>query len=296
MINVYELITNRIIAEMEKGIIPWHKPWTCSNGAVSHITGRPYSLLNQILLGLGEPEAENTTDEVPVKEYLTFKQIMAAGGIVKKGEKSKFVVFWKLYQKERENEDETKALVTIPVLRYYHVFEVGQCEGINRKWSDENRPKANPVDEAEQIVSTYFDRETCKLCIRESDRAYYSPTSDLVNVPQMSQDSHSGEYYSTLFHEMTHSTGHASRLNRFIAGSAAFGSEVYSKEELVAELGSTFLLNKTGIDCNNAFRNSVAYLQGWSRALKGDRNMFVSAASKAEAAVNYIINGKEETK
>ena len=267
MINVYELITNRIIAEMEKGIIPWHKPWTCSNGAVSHITGRPYSLLNQILLRLGEPEAENTTDEVPVKEYLTFKQIMDAGGIV-----------------------------TIPVLRYYHVFEVGQCEGINRKWSDENRPKANPVDEAEQIVSTYFDRETCKLCIRESDRAYYSPTSDLVNVPQMSQYSHSGEYYSTLFHEMTHSTGHVSRLNRFIAGSAAFGSEVYSKEELVAELGSTFLLNKTGIDCNNAFRNSVAYLQGWSRALKGDRNMFVSAASKAEAAVNYIINGKEEAK
>ncbi|MBQ6068835.1 MAG: DUF1738 domain-containing protein [Bacteroidales bacterium] len=292
--NIYEEITNRILAEMEKGIIPWQKPWTCSNGAVSHTTGRPYSLLNQMLLMMDEPE-ENTTDEIPVKEYLTFNQIKAAGGSIKKGEKSKFVVFWKMYEKESVNDDGTLATEVIPLLRYYHVFEVGQCEGINRKWAGTARPKLDPVEEAEQIVTTYFGRETCKLHIHETNRAYYSPSSDLVNVPKMSQYDASAAYYSTLFHEMTHSTGHKTRLDRFITGSTFFGSEVYSKEELVAELGSAFLLNRARIDCQKAFRNSVAYLQGWSKALKGDRNLFVSAASKAEAAVNYIINGKEAT-
>lgn len=183
-----------------------------------------------------------------------------------------------------------------PLLRYYHVFEVGQCDGINRKWAGTARPKLDPVEEAEQIVTTYFGRESCKLHIHETNRAYYSPSSDLVNVPKMSQYDASAAYYSTLFHEMTHSTGHKTRLDRFITGSTFFGSEVYSKEELVAELGSAFLLNRAHIDCQKAFRNSVAYLQGWSKALKGDRNLFVSAASKAEAAVNYIINGKEEKK
>ena len=154
----------------------------------------------------------------------------------------------------------------------------------------------NPVETAENVVSIYFNRETCKLNIHETDRAYYSPSTDVVNVPKMTQFSIIGEYYSTLFHEMTHSTGHSSRLNRLNDESTNFGSEVYSKEELVAEMGSAFLLNRVGIDSKEAFRNSVAYIQGWSKALRNDRNLFVSAASKAEAAVNYIINGKEDEK
>lgn len=294
MFNIYEEITNRILAEMEKGIIPWQKPWTCSGGAVSHTTGRPYSLLNQILLMMDDDNED--AEQQSVKEYLTFNQIKATGGSIKKGEKSKFVVFWKMYEKERENENGEKTKDVIPLLRYYHVFEVGQCDGIKRKWSQEKQQIPDPIDEADGVVKTYFDREACRLHIHETDRAYYSPSQDLVNVPQLSQYKVAGEYYSTLFHEMTHSTGHKTRLDRFITGSTFFGSEVYSKEELVAELGSAFLLNRAHIDCQKAFRNSVAYLQGWSKALKGDRNLFVSAASKAEAAVNYIINGKEEKK
>lgn len=289
--NIYEEITNRILAEMDKGVIPWQKPWTSLVGAVSHQSGRPYSLLNQVLLMAAEPE--DSENDNMVKEYLTLKQCNAEGGKIKKGEKSKFVVFWKIFKKEVTNDDGSKEEQTIPVLKYYHVFEVSQCEGIERKFAQTEKPHLDPVDEAEHIVNEYFDREACQLHIRTTNDAYYSPSTDTVNVPKMAQYSVAGEYYSTLFHEMTHSTGHASRLNRFERGSLSFGSEVYSKEELVAELGSAFLLNRAGINCKEAFTNSVAYIQGWSRKLKEDRNLFVSAASKAEAAVNYIINGKE---
>lgn len=291
MFNIYEEITNRILAEMEKGIIPWQRPWICTNGAVSHQTGKPYSLLNQILLT--SDDKDNECDNHQVKEYLTFKQVKDAGGNVKKGEKSKFVVFWKMYQREKVKENGEKEIEEIPTLKFYHVFEVDQCEGINRKWSEENRPHLDPVEKAETIVTQYFNKESCNLIIHRTNRAYYSPSTDTVNVPQMTQYGIVSEYYSTLFHEMIHSTGAKTRLDRFQQGSLSFGSSTYSKEELVAELGAAFLLNKAGVDCKKAFRNSVGYLQGWSRALKEDKRLFVSAASKAEAAVNYIINGKE---
>lgn len=285
--QIYQEVTNRILAEMENGIIPWQKPWTCSGGAVSHISGRPYSLLNQILIGIGSQDQEQTYGE-----YLTFNQAKAEGGMVRKGEKGRFIVFWKMYSKEKEQEDGEKKQNVIPVLRSYYVFEVSQCDGIVRKHEPETRPTLNPISDAESVVNTYFDRESCGLRICESDRAYYSPAEDLVNVPQMSQYDAVEEYYSTLFHEMTHSTGHKTRLDRFLAGSTFFGSEVYSKEELVAEMGSAFMLNRLGIESGKVFRNSVAYLQSWSRKFREDSRLFVNASSKAEAAVNYILNGR----
>jgi len=284
--QIYQEVTNRILAEMEKGIIPWLKPWTCTGGAVSHTSGRPYSLLNQILIMLDGVESD-----VHYGEYLTFKQAKAEGGMVRKGEKGRFIVFWKMYSKEEEKDGE-KTMNVIPVLRSYYVFEVSQCDGIKRKYEPEKHPTLSPVAEAEDVVAKYFDRETCGLRICESDRAYYSPSVDIVNVPQMSQYDAVEEYYGTLFHEMTHSTGHKTRLDRFMDGSTFFGSEVYSKEELVAEMGSAFMLNRLGIESKKAFRNSVAYLQGWSSKLRKDSRLFVNAASKAEAAVNYILIGR----
>lgn len=289
MFDIYEEITNRIIDEMEKGIIPWQRPWTSSNGAVSHITGRPYSLLNQILL---LDENDLLDKENCSKEFLTYKQVQEIGGRVKKGEKSKFVVFWKVYTKEIVTKDGEKKVESIPLLKYYNVFEVNQCENISHKWSKEKRADLQTVEEAENVVKNYFDREKCKLFIRESDKAFYAPLTDSVCVPKLSQYDIEAEYYSTLFHEMVHSTGHKTRLDRLSDWKPK--SQEYAKEELVAELGSVFLLNKTNIDCKKAFKNSVGYLQGWSRALKEDKKMFVSAASKAEKAVNYIINGKEQ--
>lgn len=124
--------------------------------------------------------------------------------------------------------------------------------------------------------------------------SFYRPSDDSVHVPQLSQYAIAEEYYSTLFHEMTYSTGHTSRLDR-LTKTAAFGSQTYSREELVAEMGSAFMLAKLGIDCEKAFTNSVAYLQGWIQALKNDKKMIVVAAGKAEAAVEYILNGKKNT-
>ena len=285
--NIYQMVTDRIIKEMEKGIIPWQKPWNGGECCISHTTGKPYSWLNQLMLG-GK-----------VGEWLTFKQCKAEGGNVKRGEKGCPVVFWSFNDKKIKDVDaDGNEVIRIvrghPFLKYYTVFHIDQCEGIKPKFDKEIKTYDNdPIEAAENIVKTYFDREACTLNIYQSSKAFYSPSTDSVTVPQMSQYEVSEEYYSTLFHEMTHSTGHESRLNRIVKV-AAFGSEDYSKEELVAEMGAAMLVSTAGIDCEKAFRNSVGYLQGWLKALSNDNKLIVVAAGKAEAAVKYILNGKQD--
>lgn len=284
--NIYQMVTDRIIAEMEKGIIPWQKPWNGGECCISHTTGKPYSWLNQLMLG-GK-----------VGEWLTFKQCKAEGGSVKRGEKGCPVVFWSFNDKKVKDIDaDGNEVIRIvrghPFLKYYTVFHIDQCDGIKPKFDTEIKVYDNdPIEAAENIVKTYFDREACKLNVYQSAQAFYSPSTDSVTVPQMSQYEVREEYYSTLFHEMTHSTGHKSRLAR-LDKVAAFGSENYSKEELVAEMGAAMLVSTAGIDCEKAFSNSVGYLQGWLNALSNDNKLIVLAASKAEAAVKYILNGKE---
>ena len=134
------------------------------------------------------------------------------------------------------------------------------------------------------------------LRVNFQNMAFYSPSTDSVSVPRIEQYENPDEYYSTLFHEMVHSTGHVSRLNRFEDGVAAFGNDDYSKEELVAEMGSCFLCGTIGISTDNSFRNSSAYIGSWLSKLKGDKRLVVTASSKAEAAIRYIQNGKEQQK
>ena len=181
----------------------------------------------------------------------------------------------------------------IPLLKYYTVFHIDDCEGIKAKWDVEtDRPHADPIKEAEAIVDNYQERENIRIIRNEiTDKAFYSPSRDFISVPCIEQYTETAEYYSTLFHEMTHSTGHHSRLNRFTgsAANAAFGSEEYSKEELIAEIGAASLINYCGIESNSSFRNSAAYLQSWMKALKDDPTMIVAAAGKAEKAYNYIL-------
>ena len=281
-INVYELVTERIIDELEKGIIPWNKPWTGTrNGAYSRSTGRAYSLLNQMLLR--KPG-----------EYLTFNQCKEAGGKVKKGEKSSMVVFWK--QVTVDDVDpatgETRKKM-VPMLRYFNVFHIDQCEGIEAKYKPEEVKPFDPIAEAEEILTTYRQREGLTIENVRGDRAYYSPANDYICLPLQEQFPDPVEYYSTAFHEMIHSTGHVSRLDR-LNRPAAFGSEEYSKEELVAEIGAASLVAHVGIETAATFRNSAAYIQGWLSALRNDPKMIVSASSKAEKAVHYILNGKPE--
>ena len=279
MLDIYATITDRIIAALQAGIIPWHKPWVGGNsGCISYSTGKPYSLLNHILLGGISGE------------YVTFKQCSLAGGHVRKGEKSKFIVFWMPFEKENEETGEVKQHF---YLRYYNVFHLSQCEGISPRWTASAVTASNlqPDAVAEAVVKDYVDRSGIRLTVTESDRAFYRPSTDEVVVPQITQYQQIAEYYSTLFHELTHSTGHYSRSNR-ISDTAAFGSHEYSKEELVAELGSAFLVNHCGLESESSFRNSAGYIQGWLKALKDDKRLIVSAAGAAERAVSLIL-GKE---
>ena len=188
--DLYAEITARIIAQMEEGIIPWCKPWLASGKAISHATGKPYSLLNQMLLG--RPG-----------EYLTFKQCQEAGGRIRKGEKSSMVVFWKWLQQEDEENGEIKE---IPYLRYYNVFHISQCEGIDARFPAEPLPNAAAAHEtAQAIMDDYLSREKVKLSHLEGDRAFYRPATDEIVLPLMEQFHSTVKYYSTLFHAAAHS-------------------------------------------------------------------------------------------
>lgn len=274
--NVYQIVTDRIIAELEKGNIPWQKPWTGTRTeAFNRISKKPYSILNQMLLKHRG-------------EYATFKQWSELGGHIRKGEKSEIVVFWKLQKYEEENESGEKVEKIIPLLRYYNVFHISQVDGVEPL--KEELHEVEPIEEADRIITEYTSRENLIFKECKSNEAYYSPSQDMVVVPMKEQFQVIEEYYSTTFHELTHSTGHKSRLDRFTDGrAAAFGSETYSKEELVAEIGAASILNRLGIETEKSFRNSAAYVQSWLQVLKNDNKFIVSASSKAEKAVEYIF-------
>ncbi len=271
--DIYKEVTDRIIAQMENGIIPWRKPWIASNQAVSHVTGKAYSLLNQMMLGRAG-------------EYVTFKQCQQEGGKVKKGEKASMVVFWKWVETEDEETHEKKE---VPFLRYYNVFHIDQCEGLKARYAEMLPATADPNENAEVFITDYLFRSGVKLTHESGDRAYYQPAFDRVVLPCMEQFKETAEYYSTAFHELTHSTGHESRLNR-LDRTAFFGTEAYSKEELIAEIGAAALVNHAGLETAASFRNNTAYVQNWLNVLKNDKRFIISAAGKAEKAVNLILN------
>lgn len=273
--DVYEMVTDRIIEQLEQGVISWEKPWGgVIDGAYNRISKKPYSLLNQMLLQHSG-------------EYATFKQWSELGGHIRKGEKAEIVVFWKLQPYEEENADGEKIIKQIPLLRYYNVFHISQVEGVEPLAKPFEEVK--PIEEADRVIADYVKRENIDFEECASNQAYYSPSFDRVVVPMKQQYKNINEYYSTTFHELTHSTGHKNRLNRLQTGAvAAFGSETYSKEELVAEIGSASLMNMLGIETPKTFRNSAAYIQSWLKVLRNDNKFIVSASSKAEKAVNYI--------
>ena len=278
--SVYEMVTERIIEQLEQGIIPWQRLWhslQIQSGAYNRISNKPYSLLNQMLLKYDG-------------EYASFKQWTDLGGKIKKGAKSEIVVFWKVQQIEETKEDGTKAIKQIPLLRYYNVFHISQVEGIEPKETVQLNT-LEPIAEAERIKQEYIDREHILISEIITNKAFYSPSADYIQVPCKEQYTAIEEFYSTLFHEMVHSTGHKTRLDRLESGSKAhFGSESYSKEELTAEIGSASILNMLGIETPKTFRNSSAYIQSWLKVLRNDCKFIVSASGKAEKAVKYILN------
>lgn len=279
------MVTDRVIEQMQQGIIPWHRPWTgAADGAMNYVTRRPYSLLNQLLLGRDG-------------EWLTWKQIQDCGGKLKKGAKAGMVVYYGKFVAKEEKADGTVEEKEIPVLKYYNVFHLSDCTGIESKIENDVHTTTRPIDAAEDIIIGYLTSEDAPRFHNDqpSNRAYYAPSTDTVVVPMISQYDIAEEYYSTTFHELTHSTMKESRCNRRAENErAAFGSANYSREELVAELGAAMLCTVSGLDNDKAFKNSVAYLQGWLKALKNDNKMMVWAASRAEKAARYIMGEKQK--
>lgn len=278
-INVYELVTNRIIEQLENNIVPWEKPWSGTiDGAFNRVSKKPYSILNQMLL-----KHDN--------EYASFKQWKDLGGHIRKGEKSEIVVFWKMYPIKEKQDDGTEIIKTIPLLKYINVFHISQVDGVE-PLKQKVTHDIEPIDKAEKILNDYWNRENITIEHVKGDKAFYSPMFDKIQLPLFEQFKQSEEYYSTAFHESVHSTMKTSRCNRQEDRKGkvvSFGSEEYSKEELVAEVGSAQLMNMVGIETTKSFRNSTAYIQSWLKVLRNDNKFIVSASSKAEKAVNYIL-------
>lgn len=285
--TVFQMVTDKIIEKLKSGVIPWRKEWHGVKGdentegmAISYTTRRAYSTLNQWLLG--EPG-----------EYLTFKQIQDLGGSIQKGEKAKFVVFYTHAEYKRRDEKTGEEIIeTYPILRYYNVWHLSQTTGIPTKIGTKAKEEveAPATDEkAEGIIAGYLARETGLRFQNDkpSDKAYYSPSADKVVVPMLAQFTSLAEYYSTTFHELTHSTSKKERCDR-VTGHI-FGDADYSREELVAEMGSAMLCSVAGVDTEKSLTNSAGYIQGWMKSLKKDPKMIVWATAKAEKAARYIL-------
>ena len=274
--DIYAAVTDRIVQQLEKGVVPWRKPWTgVRSGAISGATGKPYSLLNQMLLA-------------KAGEWYTWNQIQALGGKVRKGEKSSMVVFWKQTPVKDEDPATGEQIERmIPVLKYFNVFHIDQLDGIEAKTIDPEAIDPATDTAADAIIAGYIQRSGVELEHRKGDEAFYSPSVDRVVLPLREQFPSMAEYYSTAFHELAHSTGHSSRLDR-ISRRAFFGNEDYSREELVAEIGAAALLNHCQIETADSFKNSAAYIQSWLRALRNDKKLIVSAAGAAAKAFELI--------
>lgn len=304
-IDIYQTVTDRIIAKMEQGEIPWEKPWIAVGGAANvaynRVSKSPYSLLNQIILG--EPG-----------EYASFNQWKSAGAHVRKGEKGHLNVWWSVQQypaKDKSGDvmtdtDGKPVMKSVPLLKYNTVFHISQVE------ADEKDKLIEPVltvgeksvpnnaeilSNAEKIFADYRVKYGITFA-NGGDRAYYAPSIDGIRLPLREQFKTTAGYYSTLAHEHVHSTGHPSRLNRFDP-QAYKGNEPYAKEELVAEIGAAICLNMLGIDNADTEINTTAYLQSWLKVLRDDKRMIVHAALAADKAVRMIFameNGeKKET-
>lgn len=284
----YQVITDRLVAMLESGTAPWHKPWT--GGAASFpknmLSKKHYNGINVWMLHMGGFSSAY---------FLTYKQAKELGGCVRKGEKGLPVVFTKqLPPRSVEiptdnggTESAMDGRTGGRMLRYYTVFNAEQCDGITAP-DAANVPtfEHDPIDTAEKILAGMPNRPSIS---HSGNRACYNPARDAVTMPDANRFEHRPEYYCTLFHELAHSTGHASRLSRKeILEPNGFGSKPYGKEELVAEMAAAYICGAAGIE-RHTIDNSAAYLAGWIDTLKGNVKLAVQAASAAQKAADYIL-------
>ena len=284
--NVYEIITERILGKLEEGRVPWRKPWQGGEAGMPRNlqTGHPYRGINVFLLaaaGYASPY------------WLTFRQARQHGGTVRSGEHGTPVVFWKWHHAQEQDAEDRRRQRRIPFRRYYTVFNVSQCDGVSvAVTSMPLQHELSPIQRCEEVVAGMPDAPAIQT---GRTQAAYLPAYDKILMPARSAFESAESYYATLFHELAHSTGHERRLARpAVMDSVAFGSHDYSKEELVAEMGAAFLCGHTGIE-NAALENAAAYIDSWLRVLRGDSRMVVQAATHAQKAADFILGRTSES-
>lgn len=295
--KVYQIVTEKIIGLLEAGTVPWRKPWhSASNGQWAPrnlVSGKPYRGVNVFLLGAAPYSSPF---------WMTYKQALELGGHVNKGETSTIVIFWKIdafkVEPDANNPDDDGKRKRV-ILRYYRVFNSEQCElpeKVLAKIAAATKPEPDasfdPIAAAQAIADGYKGAPPVTL---GGDKAYYQPREDRITVPCKERFGKPAEFYSTLFHEMGHSTGHETRLKRKgIMDAIIFGSGDYSREELVAEMTACFLCAEAGI-APLTVENSASYLASWLKVLKEDCKAVVIAAAQAQKASDYILDRKAVT-
>jgi antirestriction protein ArdC len=277
--DMYGIINNMIIEKLQNGRMPWKQTWNNYGPARNYVSKKAYRGINALILS-------NTEYEYPL--FLSFLQTKELGGYIRKGSKSLEVIYWKTL--EFENDDKIKR---IPFLRYYNVFNVECVEGIKLKL-----PAKYVNDSIECCESIVNEMPSKPVIDHGGDEPYYNWKEDRVKVPHRENFILSDEYYATLFHELAHSTGHVSRLNREeCMKPSIYGSRDYCKEELVAEIATCFLCAEAGIS-NNTIDNSTAYIQFWierlTHMLREDNRAFIRASTQAQKASDFILNRVEE--
>ena len=286
--NVYKIVKERIVAELEEciktGTSPkWLKPWI-GGSPMNYVTRKYYRGCNLLLLSKGG-------------EYITWTQMQDLRKKnpeikLKKGCKKEMIIFWKLLEKEEQTETGDVENKLLPLLRYYYVFHISDVEGIESKLESFEHEDQN--EDFDNIINDYCQRTNLTFNeVKGSGKAFYSPNKHLVQVPCRTDFKNYEEFISTVAHELVHSTGHPNLLNRFQVdtGSGLFGSESYSKEELIAEMGANFLMGLLNIQSAGTQKNSVAYLTGWlSRIKDGDISFVLQASSLAQKACDLITN------
>jgi antirestriction protein ArdC len=287
--EIADKITSEIIDKLQKGTIPWSRPWGTGETPQSLTTQKEYRGINRWILW-----AAGYTSPF----WTTYRTAQKLGGHVRKGEKGTPILYWNVrYMRDGKtvknydslNDTERAECVAVPFSKIAYVFNVEQCEGLPIPEREVRHVEL--IAESEKLITEYFGRENAPTLQHANiGRSYYSPIYDIVNVPPQGNFASDPEYYSTLFHEMVHSTGHPSRLARLTP--AHFADEPYSKEELIAELGACMLCALVGI-AERTIDNSASYIDSWIQALKGDSTLVISAASQSEKAVDYI-KGEQE--
>lgn len=287
MNKVYGIITEQITNKLKEGVVPWRKTWAYTGeegGPINFVTKTRYHGTNVVLLGMQGFERPF---------WATRRQIEGVGGVIRPDEmgKGSFVVYWKQYETEEEDEEGNVERKVRRVLRYSRAFNVDQCEGIpeGKIPTIVERDPEERIPRCEGLVKDY---ENGPLLSHGGDMAYYAPGGDYVNMPEMSCFESRDSYYHTLFHELIHSTGHAERLDRLAPQDLRRGSEDYSREELVAEMGACFLANEVGIEMD--VDNSAAYIGSWLQKLGDNPKWVVQAAGRADKAAGWIKGQRPE--